>query len=40
MKKLLLLLTFIISFSAVAQEKEKARFFKNMYYELFKYSSR
>jgi hypothetical protein len=40
MKKiLLLLLTLIVSFNAVGQEKEKGRFFKNVYKELFKYST-
>jgi hypothetical protein len=38
-KLLLLLLTFTISFSAVAQDKEKGRFFKSIYDELFKYST-
>ena len=38
-KLLLLLLTFTMSFSAVAQDKEKGRFFKSIYNELFKYST-
>ena len=38
-KLLLLLLTFTMSFSAVAQDKEKGRFFESIYDELFKYST-
>jgi hypothetical protein len=38
-KLLLLLLTFVLSFNIVGQEKEKGRFFKNVYKELFKYST-
>ena len=40
MKKLLLLLLILaLSFNIVGQEKEKGRFFKNVYKELFKYST-
>jgi len=38
-KLLLLLLTFVLSFNIVGQEKEKGKFFKNVYKELFKYST-
>ena len=40
MKKiLLLLLTFVLSFNIAGQEKEKGKFFKDIYKELFKYST-
>ena len=38
-KLLLLLLTFALSFNIIGQKKEKGRFFKNVYKELFKYST-
>ena len=38
-KLLLLLLTFALSFNIVGQEKEKGKFFKDIYKELFKYST-
>jgi len=39
MKQILTILVLLISFNNIAQEKEKGRFFKNVYKELFKYST-
>ena len=39
MKKILTLLCLVISFNSFAQEKEKGRFFKAIYNELFKYGT-
>ena len=39
MKKILTLLCLVISFSSFAQEKEKGKFFKAIYNELFKYGT-
>ena len=39
MKKILILICFLISFNSFSQEKEKGRFFKAIYKELFKYGT-
>ena len=39
MKQILLTLCLLITFNISGQEKEKGRFFKSIYDELFKYST-
>ena len=39
MRQILTILVLLISFNNIAQEKEKGRFFKSIYDELFKYST-
>jgi hypothetical protein len=39
MRQILLALCVLITFNVTAQEKEKGKFFKDVYKELFKYST-